>query len=278
MTKGILDTIKSWGFFVIFLFQATVCPGSNLQPAGARSLAMSHAYVSFSDIWSAFHNQAGLAGVQQPAGCVYFESRFGIDELSLVAGSVILPAGNGAFAISTSQFGKGTFRESKYALAYAHQLAEKWHAGLQIDYCSQTLPENDHARGFATFEGGVIFIPSERLHLGVHVFNAVSGGFETPSGRQQIPPVIRAGGNYSFDKTVLLAFEVEKHNHEPMVVKSGIEFLPVGNFALRLGVSGKPVNYTAGFGYNTGRFSTDIGFAYHGNLGLTPAISVQFSL
>ncbi|MFW6289999.1 MAG: hypothetical protein ACOC0R_03440, partial [Mariniphaga sp.] len=190
MSKVILDSVKSWGLFVTVLFQATACPGLTLQPAGARSLALSHASVAFSDVWSAFHNQAGLAGVGRLAGGVYFESRFGIDELSFAAGSVVLPAGNGAFALSSCQFGKGTFRESQYALAYALQLAEKWYAGLQVDYFSLLLPENSHARGFATFEGGMLFSPSANLHLGMHLFNPLLAGYNTPAGKQEVPLVI----------------------------------------------------------------------------------------
>lgn len=278
MTEVVLDTVKNWGFFVIVLFQAMLCPGSTLQSAGARSLALSHSSVAFCDIWSAFHNQAGLTGVKQLAGGVFFESKYGVDELSLAAGSVVLPVGTGAFALSTYQFGRGTFRESKYGLAYAHQLSEKWHAGLQVDYFSRLLPENEQATGFATFEGGLLFMPSEKLFLGAHVVNPVAGGFEMPSGIQEMPVTVRAGGNYSFNRMVLVAFELEKDNRNPLVIKSGIEFLPVENFALRFGCSGKPVRYTAGFGYLADRFSADVGFACHSNLGITPAISVQFGL
>jgi hypothetical protein len=62
------------------------------------------------------------------------------------------------------------------------------------------------------------------------------------------------------------------------MIKSGLEFSPVKNFALRFGVSGKPVNYSAGIGFQTGKIVTDIGFSYHGNLGLTPSVSIQFIL
>jgi len=50
------------------------------------------------------------------------------------------------------------------------------------------------------------------------------------------------------------------------------------NFILRAGVSGKPFAYTAGFGYKTGQLCTDIAFFYHGNLGITPAISIHYAL
>jgi hypothetical protein len=95
---------------------------------------------------------------------------------------------------------------------------------------------------------------------------------------QKMPATFRFGGHYQFPKMVLLIFEAEKNTEIPLMIKSGLEFSPVKNLALRFGVSGKPVNYTAGLGFQTGKITTDIGFSYHGNLGLTPSVSMQINL
>jgi hypothetical protein len=267
----------------ILLACMVFCVGVNVlalenHPIGARSLGLSHASVSFSDVWGTFHNQAGIAGLEGFSAGFFYESRFGVDLLSLSAGSVVLPVGEGAFGLSFFQFGSGVFKENKYALAYARRLSEKWSAGIQLDYLTQTFPENARAKGFATVEGGVLFQPSEKLHLGAHVFNPVKGGIEAPAGKVEMPVIFRAGGHYRFDEMVLVAFEAEKDNQSPALLKSGIEFLPVENLALRFGVSGKPFKYTAGVGYKTGNLSADLGFSYHGNLGITPSVSVQIHL
>jgi len=267
----------------ILLACMVFCVGVNVlalenHPIGARSLGLSHASVSFSDVWGTFHNQAGIAGLEGFSAGFFYESRFGVDLLSLSAGSVVLPVGEGAFGLSFFQFGSGVFKENKYALAYARRLSEKWSAGIQLDYLTQTFPENARAKGFATVEGGVLFQPSEKLHLGAHVFNPVKGGTEAPAGKVEMPVIFRAGGHYRFDEMVLVAFEAEKDNQNPALLKSGIEFLPVENLALRFGVSGKPFKYTAGVGYKTGNLSADLGFSYHGNLGITPSVSVQIHL
>jgi len=264
-------------FFVPGIFPNIIFALEN-HPAGARSLGLSHASVSFTDVWGTFHNQAGIAGLDGFSAGFFYESRFGVDLLSLSAGSVVLPVGEGAFGLSFFQFGSGLFKENKYALAYARQLSEKWSAGIQLDYLSQVFPENARAKGFATVEGGVLFQPSDKLHLGAHVFNPVKGGIEAPAGKVEMPVIFRGGGHYRFSEMVLLAFEAEKDNQNPALLKTGIEFLPVENLALRFGVSGKPFKYTAGVGYKTGNLSADLGFSYHGNLGITPSISVQIHL
>jgi hypothetical protein len=247
-------------------------------PSGARALALSNAFVSVSDNWSTFHNQAGLAGLESFSAGVFYESRFMVDELSQVAGSLALPIKSGTFGFSFSQFGKGTYKEHKVGLAFAKSLTKKISAAIQLDYLSERFPENERAAGFATFEAGIVYAATEELFLGAHIFNPIQEGIKTPEGVQKMPAVFRIGGHYQFPKIVLLIFETEKNFENPLLFKSGLEFSPVKNMALRFGVSGKPVSYTAGIGFQTGKIVTDIGFSYHGNLGLTPSISIQFNL
>jgi hypothetical protein len=201
-----------------------------------------------------------------------------VDELSHVAGTCVTPIKAGTFGFSFSQFGKGTYKEHKVGLAFAKKLTKKLDAAIQLDYISNRFPEIEKAFGFATFEAGVIYAATNDLFLGAHVFNPISNGFDLLEGVQKMPAVIRVGGHYQFPKMVLLTFETEKNLDNPFIIKTGIEFSPVKNLALRFGVSGKPVNYTAGIGYSIGNITTDIGFSYHGNLGLTPAVSIQIAL
>ena len=74
-------------------------------PAGARSLALSHSFISISDVWATFHNQAGLAGFESITSGVFYESKFLVDELSLIAGAMVLPVNAGTLGISFFQFG-----------------------------------------------------------------------------------------------------------------------------------------------------------------------------
>lgn len=251
---------------------------SENHPSGARALALSNAVVSVADVWGTFHNQASLATFNTFSAGVFYESRFMVDELSHTAGTLVIPAKPGTFGVSFSQFGKGTYKEHQLGLAFARRLGKKLAAAVQFDYFSERFPENESARGFATFEAGVLFRASEQISFGAHLFNPVQAGIKTSSEVQKMPAVARVGGHYQFPEMVLIAVEAEQHFNGSMLVKSGIEFMPAKNLALRFGVSGKPVNYTTGIGYRTGKIITDIGFGYHGNLGVTPSISIQIEL
>jgi hypothetical protein len=246
--------------------------------AGARSLGLSNAFVSFSDLWSTFHNQAGLAGIDYAGAGFYFESKFGISYLTYSAGSVAIPLNSGVFGISCYQFGKGSFKENKFALAFARSLGKKWKAGIQMDYFTQRMPENSKAAGFATFEGGIIYQTYRQLFLGLHLFNPAEKEFDLNGEEIKMPVTVRAGGHYQFDKYLSISFEAEKDNHHSLLYKTGLEFITAEKFAVRLGASGDPFFYTAGFGYITDRINFNIAFSYHGNLGMTPSVSAEIHL
>ena len=264
-------------FVLNFVWLASLLATEN-HPVGARSLALSNAFVTIPDVWSTFHNQASLAGINSFTAGLFYESKYLVDELSLAATSIVLPVSAGTFGFSFYQFGKGAFKEDKVGLSFTKQLSGKFSAAVQLDYFSQRLPENRKAFGFATFEVGVVYSPTKKLFLGAHIFNPVANGIETNEGKQKSPTVFRLGGHYCFDKTILVTVETEKDLKNPFILKTGIEFSPVKNLALRFGVSGKPVNYTTGIGYSFGNITTDIGFGYHGNLGVTPSVSIQIKL
>ncbi len=246
------------------------------QYAGARAVALSNAYVSIYDTWSVFHNQAGISTIHDIKAGLYYESRFMVDEFSLMAGMVVLPTQSGVFGLSFTQFGTGTFKENKFGLAYSRQLSSKISAGIQFDYFMSKMPENKRSKGFATVEGGVIYQPTPELNLGFHIFNPVEAGLKTLNRTEKMPATVRLGGSYTFSGYVLACFEWEGNSQYDLQYRVGLEFLPAENLALRFGASGKPFIYTAGIGYTFKNMVTDIGFHYHGNLGITPAISIQF--
>lgn len=246
--------------------------------SGARARALSNAMVTVPDVWATFHNQSTLAMLSAFSAGVFYESRFMVDELSHTAATLAIPAKPGTFGLSFSQFGSGTFKEHQLGLAFARMFGNKLAASVQFDYFSARFPENENAHGFATFEAGVLFRASEQISMGAHLFNPVQAGITTIEDKQKMPVVLSFGCHYQFPEMVLVAVEAEQNFDKQLLIKAGIEFMPAKNLSLRFGVSGKPLNYTAGIGYRVGKIITDIGFGYHGNLGVTPSISIQFEL
>ena len=259
------------------LFRIPLLASDNY-PVGARSVALSNAFVSVSDVWSTFHNQATLARIDHLTAGVFYESRFLVDELSLAAGTFVSPFAGGTAGLSFYQFGKGAFKESKFGLVYSKQLSKRLAAGVQMDYFLNRFPENEKAFGFATFELGVTWLLTNELTLGVHAFNPVENGIKTYSGKEEMPFILRIGGHYEFADRVLIAAEYYLNSSQNDQVRTGLEFYILKNLVARMGVSGTPLKYTAGLGYSFGKISTDFAFSYHGNLGFSPSVSLYFNL
>lgn len=270
--------MKRFFALILILFFAGIISAKAFdnQYAGARPLALAGAYVAFEDIWSSYYNQAGLADIQNISTAFFYESRFQLKELSLMAGAVVFPTKTGIFGINYSQFGTGTFKESKLGVAFSKKLSEKFSAGIQFDYCISLMPENQRSKGLVTFEGGVIYKVSKQLNLGFHVFNPIEQELETLNSKIKMPAIYRLGGNYRFSELVITCFEIGKASEEDIIFKAGTEFLPAKNLAIRFGVSGKPFAYSVGFGYSFGKIQTDIAFDYHGVLGVSPTVSIQY--
>lgn len=267
-------------FYILLVYFTIISFAASPQnyTGGSRSTALSNAFVSISDTWSTFHNQATLAQLNTFSAGVYYESKYGIDEFVLAASSVVLPTSAGTFGLSFYQFGKGTFKEHKLGFAYAKQLSERFNAAVQFDYLAQHMPENADAFSFLTFEIGTTYQLTEQITLGAHTYNPVRNGYNYPEEKTELPAVYRLGAHYTFDEHVLVSFETQKESDYNVVVRSGLEFMPLQNLALRFGISGRPVQYTAGLGYNFKNISTDIAFSYHGNLGFTPSVSIQYNI
>jgi len=149
--------MKKYVILILYLFLFCGNASSENLSGGARPLALSNAYVAVSDIWSAFHNQAGIAGIKTITGGVFYTSRFGIKELAQMDCVLILPVSRGTFGLSYARFGTGTFRDTKLGLAFAKKLGRKIDAGIQFDYFALHIPENKNAATSITFEGGILY-------------------------------------------------------------------------------------------------------------------------
>ncbi len=269
---------KKVSLILFFFVMSLQCFTIENPKAGARSVALSHASISISDIWGTFHNQAGLTSIKTISTGIFYESRFQLKDLSLMAITTVLPTKTGVFGISFSQIGTGTFKENKAGLAFAKKLSPKISAGIQFNYFSSILPENKATKSFFTFEGGLILHPTSTIHLGAHVFNPLEQGITTLSGKIKTPAIYRIGGNYHISNIFLISAECETNTINPLVIRVGSEFSVIEKLVFRIGVTENPFNYSAGVGYKTGNLTTDFGFSYFRNLGLSPSVSIYYTI
>lgn len=248
--------------------QGIFLPGSRVQALAGSSSVLS-------DCWSVFGNQAGLAVINKIEIGGSFENRFLVNELSTRAGLLVVPIQSSVFAVSFYQFGKIPFRQDKLGIAYARHLSEKLNFGLQFNYYWLFFSEENRSLGSAGIELGFQYLVTGQLLLGLHVVNPYKTTIKTSSGNFQYPSLINFGVLYHFSESFSMMSELENNLTTHLKVKTGMEYNIRDRAYLRTGISGKPYQLSAGFGFQVKKLTMDFATTYHQYLGNSPSVSFQ---
>ena len=243
---------------------------------GANHAAQGNATVMRYDLWSAFHNQAGLAHLQTINAGFYHESRFMMKEMGTQAFVFALPTTSGTFATSFADFGYKKYYEQKAGLAFAKSFGEKFSAGVQFDYFRTYIAEYDEKSNF-TFELGIISEPVEHLFIAAHIFNPIRSSLNSEE-LNKIPVVFRVGAGYNVNDKAFISIETEKDMEKAASLKIGLEWNVIENLKLRGGIGTNPLNTSFGLGYRYKKLNIDMAFTYHPVLGATPHIGICYGL
>jgi hypothetical protein len=263
--------------FCLLLFTTVSSRGGNENvPAGARSAGVSGASVCYSDLWSAFHNQAGLADVKKISGAIYFENRFSVAELGVKGFAFALPAGeSGTFAVSGTYFGYSLYNEKKIGIGFGKKIGDKLKAGVQLDYLSTFIAEGYGTRSALTAEAGLIAEPVKNFLIGLHIYNPTQTKIADYAD-ERIPITMRIGAAYKFSDKVTVSIEDEKQVEAEGIFKTGIEYHIAEPLYLRGGISTNPSLSSFGFGLKFGQFMFDAASSFHETLGFTPHVSLKY--
>jgi hypothetical protein len=243
--------------------------------AGGRPTSMANAYVAAADAWSAFHNQAGLAKVDQLTLGAFYENRFGLNALSDKGFLAVYPLKSRTFALHYHSFGDANYSSSKAGLAYAMKLGDKLNAGVQVDYFSVRLGENYGRRQGLTAEVGFQYQVHEKLCLAGHLSNPNRAQLADYLD-ERLPTVMRAGALLKLSDKVLISGEVHKTGGYDPALRAAVEYRFIEQAVLRAGFGSNPGSYTFGFGWKIKTFLIDMAAAYHPILGFNPHLSLTF--
>lgn len=263
--------------FALFLSVSTLfVNGQELYWTGSRSQSLAGASVALSDCWSVYGNQAGLAGIEKPVIAGSFQNRFLVSELSTRSGLVVIPVQSSVFAVSVLQFGKIPFRQEKFGLTYARGISPQLKFGVQFNYYRLFLPEDNRSAGTAALELGVQYLLGSELVLGFHIMNPYTTSIKMRSGNYKYPSEINFGAAYHLSDSFNLMAELENDFGSHLMVKSAMEYIILEKLFLRMGVSGKPYQLSAGIGFQVKKLSIDLATSYNQYLGNSPSVSFQY--
>lgn len=263
---------------VAILFVVTSVFGrSGAIPNGAKPAGMGNAFVSQFDVFSVYHNQAGLANINRTSVSFFYENRFLVPEMSNRAGVITFPTNVGNFAVNYNAFGPSQWAESNVGFSYARYLTEKLSAAIHFNYFGTKLPEINKTAATGSFEIGAIYKLTDNTFLGAHIANPYAPPITTFAYEDEIPWRISVGGHTEFTKEFTFSYEVEAVESYFPSLLLGVEWEAAENFFFRGGFNTGPARFSAGFGYLSSFLKIDAAFSYHNYLGYTPSVSLIFS-
>jgi hypothetical protein len=261
---------------VLFILLFSPAAGSDpfILTAGGAEAGMNYSCVMKSGFWSSFHNQALLPQNKYVSFGLSYLNRFNISELGTRSAGLVIPSGKACFGAHYSHFGYKDFFRHSAGLACGIKLSEKISAGVQTDFFSEKTSGEYNERLALSFEAGLLITPSEKVRIGLHLFNPVPGSLR----RNYLPSALRAGIGIQFNKSLFAGAEVEMTTGNIPEIKTGFEYEPVRNFRLRGGFSSENTSFSFGVGYLLNSVQIDLGFLTHESLGITSCVSVIFQI
>jgi len=270
-----LQIVVKYNFLFIACILVLTCQSQN-DPVGARPAGMANAVLNSTDIWSAFHNQAGLAHLENFSAGAFYENKFLVAEMAYTGIGLASPLGAGTIGLTYSNFGFSVYGESKLGLSYAIKLSEKFSVGVQANYHNTVIQaENYGSTNTFTAEVGLRLEVSEKVSLAAHIFNPTRSQLNAYND-ERLPTILRFGAQYDISEELIVTGEVEKDIDQPGLLRAGLEYRPVEVLYIRLGASSQPSLFAFGLGINLGHFQFDIASTYHSVLGYSPQVSLSF--
>ncbi|HEY5511670.1 MAG TPA: hypothetical protein VIK10_11650 [Prolixibacteraceae bacterium] len=272
-----LRSLKT-GLISCFIF--LTLGGSAIERAtviGAREAALAMTVVSVPGSFSVFHNQALLADFRTISAGVSIRQPFFIKGYNESALSFVLPARDIVFAFCITHTAIATYSESAVGLAISKKLTRNLSAGLLFDYFTFNLPESGRNKGSFQLDGGLAYKFSEILSLGLHVRNVFSTQATTFQNQVTFPMLFRVGASYCLTEKIMLLTEMVSEKHAGLNFRFGTEYSLQGNFFLRGGISTRPFQHSAGFGYRWSACQLDFALVHHEILGYTPIFSLTYN-
>jgi hypothetical protein len=246
-------------------------------PVGARSAGMAHASICVNDVWAVQHNQAALANLKNPEAGVFSQIVYPNSKVLMNAVAVASPFKYGVISGTFTRLGfKNLYNESKYGLGYSRQFGKAISAGMQLNYLSTFIGDNNYgSRGTVAVEAGFIAEVIKNLRIGVHVYNPTRSK-TAQYNNERVPTILKMGLQYTFSDKVFTSVEVEKDIANKPILKIGAEYRIVKEVYLRGGLSNNPSLNAAGFGIELKKFNLDFAAAFHPQMGVSPQIGLRY--
>jgi len=228
------------------------------------------------DVLSVFSNPSSLAQLQQFSAGVYGQRKFLLEELGEYRAALALPTSSGNFGFNTGYFGSAAYNETELGITYARHLGKKAELGTRFNYSSVAVRGYGKASSLNAVMGVLVHL-TENLHTGFQVGNPFVRA-EKNNEQERVAIIYKAGVGYEPSELVYLSVEIEKEWHKPVNINAGLQYRPSPLVVLKTGICTDVPELYLGAGFFLGSLRVDVISAYHPQLGITPGLSLVYTL
>jgi long-subunit fatty acid transport protein len=254
----------------------TLCSATGNNGRGAKAVGMANAFTSVADdAWAVVYNPAGLARIGSPCYSVFFiPAQFGMNELQTKAAAAAVPLRFLAIGVEAEQFGFELYRETVFAAGLAVNFDRFVSAGLGLNLMRFDISKYGSDQNFI-MNAGILAQATQDLRFGFCMSNINRA--EIGKQGETIPQIYSIGACWQPVEGLTLSAELEKDIGFPSSIKTGLEKILFGRFALRMGVSNQPDKYAAGFSVKQYCFQFGYAGYSHAELGWTHQIELSYA-
>lgn len=261
-------------FILLLCCGYTVYAQSVFTGLGARSEGMGNAAVALHDVWSIFHNAAGLAWINQPAGIFSYGATPALEGADRFGSALLMPVSTGAAGISVFRFGDLLYSESLVSAAYANRLGLAG-LGARLNYL-QYRAEGFGTRGVVTFDLGGIAEFTPQLRIGARIQNLNRPVLNNDGDRA--PVTMQTGVSFTPTDKLVVVTELFKDLDHPTTWKAGLEYAIHPRVFVRTGFNLKPNATFYGAGFIIRKIQFDYSLQYNINLRMIHQGSIVYNL
>jgi len=224
--------------------------------------------------FSTIENQAGLTKLENFTIGLSAKNHYLLGAVNSLSAAAALPTTSGTFGLGVQYNGIDGYSEIKAGLAYARQLFDAFSIGIQLNAHQLSIDQYGN-KTLVNFEAGVQAEITNQLVAGGHVSNPIQMSV-TEDENLRLPSVVTIGLKYLPSEKLNVLAEVEKSLQKDAIIKAGIEYFLLDQFALRMGINSNPNLIYAGFGLNFSSIAIDFSASYHPQLGYSPMIGLVY--
>lgn len=254
-----------------------ICHGQIIRQVHNSGYLTTSAYsLRHTDAFSFTGNQASLAQLKNAAAGVYGERRFLLNELNSYSAIAAIKTSSGNFGIETLYTGSPDHNETTIGVAYGRKIGAKADVGVQFNYNNIRLSQGYGSASAVSFEAGIIFHLTDKLHSGLHVNNPVGGKIGADK-KEKLPSVYTVGFGFDASEKLLFSAEIVKEENQPVNLNAGVIYKFMPQIFVKTGIASATSSFWFGAGLVVRSFRIEVVSGYHPQLGITPGLLLLFN-